>query len=631
LARLSVLLAVLSASGAAAQTSEYVGSHACRSCHAKQFESQSKTGHARALARAAEGSPGQWAFGAGLKAITWVSQSGEDAYVEHGMSYYSATKSMALTPGHMDSKDVRYRTFDPDATALKCFRCHSTGPLSVDTSTRGIRPSEPGIHCEACHGPGGEHVKSGGAAALVNPRRLSAIELNNFCGTCHRKTPEGDWTDKWRTRHQPSYLNQAACFRKSGGTLTCLTCHDPHGPLAETAASYTQFCVNCHKAPRHQTAVGKRACSDCHMPQVVINAELRFTNHWIGIYSKGSDLVPVRSTVRSLPPLPGSGAILTAPADSISLRPLFEQALADHEKQHGSGDPAVARAASDLGLFLHQTGDAARSETLLRRALDIDLNNEDSHVAADQQNLARVLVGQGKRQEAFDLFERAATGVDPQIASQSFASLAILDPAHAEQYYRSAFEAQKKVSAGDQKETAVLLNDLAMAIEQRKDYAAAEALFRQALAIQERLLGVENPATASTLSNLGSLLESAGKLLEAEQMERRAVRIFERTLGPYSAELATSCTNLADVLWAKRDWTSAANLYKRAIAIDESVYGPENPEVGGDLVNYATLLRESGQGTAAVRALRRALAIYEAAFGPNSPQALQIRRDLGPP
>ena len=87
----------------------------------------------------------------------------------------------------------------------------------------------------------------------------------------------------------------------------------------------------------------------------------------------------------------------------------------------------------------------------------------------------------------------------------------------------------------------------------------------------------------------------------------------------------------ANVLWAKRDWTSATNLYKGAIAIDESVYGPENPEVAGDLVNYATLLRESGQGTAAVRALRRALAIYEAAFGPNSPQALQIRRDLGPP
>jgi predicted CXXCH cytochrome family protein len=528
--RFSVLLVALSVAGVAAQPPEYAGSQACRSCHARQFESQSKTGHARALARAADGSLGQWAFGAGLKAITWVSQSGEDAYVEHGMSYYSATKSMALTPGHTDSKDVRYRTFDPDATALKCFRCHSTGPLSVDASTHGIQPSEPGIHCESCHGPGSEHVKSGGAAGLLNPKRLSAIELNDFCGTCHRKAPEGDWTDKWRTRHQPSYLNQAACFRKSAGTLNCLTCHDPHRPVVETAASYNQLCLNCHKAPRHRTAVGTRACADCHMPQVVINSQLRFTNHWIGIYAKGSDLVPVRSTVRSSPPLPGSTAKQTAPADPITLRPLFEQALADREKQHGSDDPAAARAASDLGLFLSQTGDAVGSVTFLRRALDIDRKNKDPQIAADQQNLAQVLTVQGKRQEALDLFERAATGADPQIAAKSFASLAILDPTHAEQYYQSAFEAQKKVSAGDQKETAVLLNDLAMAIEQRKDYPAAEALFRQALAIQERLIGAENPATASTLSNLGSLLESAGKLLEAEQMERKAVRIFERTL-----------------------------------------------------------------------------------------------------
>jgi hypothetical protein len=102
----------------------------------------------------------------------------------------------------------------------------------------------------------------------------------------------------------------------------------------------------------------------------------------------------------------------------------------------------------------------------------------------------RVLTVQGKRCEAFDLFQQAAAGADPQIAAQSFASLAILHPGHAEQYYRSALEAQKKVASGYQKETAVILNDLAMAIEQP-------------------------PATASTLSNLGNLLESAGKVMEA--------------------------------------------------------------------------------------------------------------------
>jgi tetratricopeptide (TPR) repeat protein len=180
----------------------------------------------------------------------------------------------------------------------------------------------------------------------------------------------------------------------------------------------------------------------------------------------------------------------------------------------------VARAASDLALFLHNAGETAGPEVLLRRALEIDRKNENPQLAADQ---ARVLSIQGKQPDAAGLFQQAAAGADPQIAARSFASLAILGPEHAEQYYRSALEVQKRVVARDQKESTVLLNDLAMAIERRKDYSAAEALFREALAIQERFLGPESPATASTQSNHGSLLESAGKLPEAEQMERRAV------------------------------------------------------------------------------------------------------------
>src|SRR6266446_10801654 len=75
-------------------TAQYVGSQACKLCHAAKFESQSKTGHARALALAPSGSPGHWAFGAGAKATTYVSQADEESYIEHGLTYYASTKSM---------------------------------------------------------------------------------------------------------------------------------------------------------------------------------------------------------------------------------------------------------------------------------------------------------------------------------------------------------------------------------------------------------------------------------------------------------------------------------------------------------------------------------------------------------
>jgi tetratricopeptide (TPR) repeat protein len=591
---------------------------------------QSKTGHARALSKAAPGSRGQWAFGAGAKAITWVSQLDRDTWAEHGLTYYSATKSMGLTPGHDTPDDVRYRTFDPAATALKCFRCHSTGPLSLGTNYS-IQPSEPGIHCESCHGPGAGHVNSRGRpGTILNPSRLGAAGLNDFCGVCHRNAPESDWTDKWKTRHQPSYLAQAACFRKSNGALTCLTCHDPHSPLNEVAAEYDKRCVQCHKAVQHHTAIAAaRSCVDCHMPQVAISAQLKFTNHWIGIYTRGGgNLVPSRSVAKNAPPLPPGDRKFPAPADPATLRPLFEQALADHEKDLGANDPQVARSAADLGLFLSKTGDSGAAETELRRALEIDQRNAAPQTAEDAENLAEILAGARRSNEAFLLFRQASAGSVPEIAARALANLAILDPGHAEQYYRSAIDAERRAEGPDSKRIAILLNNLALAVEQTKDYKSAESLLRQALAIQVKNSGPESPAAASTLSNLGSLLETAGRHTEAERVEREAMRIYEQKLGPWSAELATSCTNLADILWTKGERASAASLYQRALSIDESVYGPGDPEVAGDLVNYGTLLKESGQAGAAEQILRRALSIYEKALGSASPEADRVRQLL---
>ena len=192
---------------------QYAGSAACRPCHPAQFAAQSKTAHARALATAPKDAPGQWAFGSGEQAITYVSQVDPEWYIEHGLSFYSKTKSMALTPGHTNSEGVRYRTFDPAANILHCFQCHSTGPLSIGEGGK-IQPSEPGVRCESCHGPGAAHIQANGAStAIQNPKRLSADELNELCGSCHRRplsvVEDTDWTSPWNIRHQPVYLSQS--------------------------------------------------------------------------------------------------------------------------------------------------------------------------------------------------------------------------------------------------------------------------------------------------------------------------------------------------------------------------------------------------------------------------------------
>ncbi len=614
-------------------TAQYVGSKACQKCHPDKFALQSKSEHARALA---PGQKAQWAFGAGDKAVTFVDQTGEDTIAEHGLSYYTATKSMGITPGHSDTTDIVYRTFDSLGTALRCFRCHSTGPVTLAADYK-VAPSELGVRCESCHGPGSAHIKQPGAPGTIqNPKRLTATELNRLCGACHRQASdldhETDWTNAWNVRHQPSYLHRAACFRNSNGRLSCLTCHDPHGPLNKTASSYDARCVSCHKSVIHKAAVASRSCVNCHMPQVRTSATLEFTNHWIGIYAQqGKKLMPARRMVKVLQPVPaatGGATSFVVPADPSTLVSVYEQALAYRERESGLNSATVARASANLGLFLMQIGNHSAAEAPLRRALNIDIQNSDGAIDADRENLAGALTAASNPDEAVALLQEAASGKDATVAVRSFASLAKLDPEHADSYYRSAIAKEQNTSATESRRLAVLLHEYALVLRARNDDAGAEPLLRHALAVQEKVAEPDYHLTVAIMNTLGNLLEGRRDFEQAEKLERASLRLSEEKFGPESADLATTCTYLADVLWNKKELRAAGELFRRAVAIDASVYGPEQPETAADIANLGMLTKEAGQPAAGDLLLRQALAIYEKALGPDSAQAKFVRDNL---
>jgi tetratricopeptide (TPR) repeat protein len=625
-----VLLLPLFTSGIFAQ---YVGSQRCQSCHPDQFAAQANSEHAKALALAKPGDPGEWAFGAGRKAITYVSHTDEETYVERAASYYASTKAMGVTPGHKAATDLDYPTFDPISSAMRCFRCHSTGDLTLSAGFA-VQPAENGIRCEACHGPGAAHVDAGDGSSIRNPKRLNAVELNSFCGTCHRKPPEagveGDWMDPWNVRHQPASLSQADCFWKSAGSLSCLTCHDPHAPLVTSAKAYDQRCSACHQQVRHRTATAGAACVTCHMPQVQQPApEIQFTNHWIGIYGKSNSLVPVARPDRSRAPLvlpPTAEGKLVPPNDVSSLLPLFQQAVTERRNSPGAGNAKVARSLKAQGLFLNAIGNPRAAVIPLRGALDIGRSNGDPDRFAVAEALGQALELTGNRREAFELLQEAAAGTDMKVAARGYTSLAAFDPARANQYYAKAIEAEEKVDGPDHPRVAKLLNRLATALEQRQNFREAEPLLRRALAIQRKALG-PSLDTATTLLNLGGLLQNLQRAPEAERLEREAIGILEQKR-PQSAELAAAYTNLADLLSAQRDFAPAATLLRRAIAIDEAIFGTGDPEVAADLANLGALLKGHGQDAAARPPLERALAIYEQRLGPQSPQAREIRESL---
>ena len=361
LQRLAVLIPVLTAIGSSALCADnlYVGAGVCGSCHPAQFSGQSASGHALALRRATEHPlatnfiasaplerppnfhfrfvrtpqgiqvladdskiltklPVDWAFGAGAHAVTFVGKANDVIYIEHSFTYYSDPQSFDITPQHegLPAKTLHeamgqaFNIQGTSRTIQPCFQCHSTGPVSV-AANHEVRVTEPGVHCEVCHGPGSAHVLAARRGDLVqakksiqNPKTLSAEELNRSCGTCHR-FPDGDrgtvdWNDPWNVRHQPAYFQQSRCFQKSSGALSCLTCHNPHEPIRRNdAAYYSRICSSCHDrdAPLPKAICKNQQspdCTPCHMPEVAVTSHLKFKNHWIGVYPSGATLKPFR-------------------------------------------------------------------------------------------------------------------------------------------------------------------------------------------------------------------------------------------------------------------------------------------------------------------------------------------------
>jgi hypothetical protein len=301
--------------------------------------------------------------------------------------------------------------------------------------------------------------------------------------------------------------------------------------------------------------------------------------------------------------------LLAAQLDPGALIPLYRQALAEREREAGSDHPKVARSASDLGLYLRNSGYREVAAIHLARALKIDeaaFGPSHPTTAEDMENLASV----SSPESALALYRSAAECSDAAISARNWAKVGTAmeskgDLAATTDAYRKALVQEEKARGRNHEKVAVRLNDLAQTLEPR----AAEPLIRRALAIEAKALGPNHPAIGVTWNNLANTLLALRRVAEAETAARNSLRILENALGPDQPRVATAAGNLADVLRAKRDLAGARQLYTRALNIDERAYGPEHPEVAADLEKLADLLLEMGERKQAERLRARAAAI----------------------
>jgi hypothetical protein len=283
---------------------EYIGSEKCAGCHADLYETFMKSGHPWKLNPVVDGQPPAYPFTRLTRppeGWTWDQISyviggyhwkarfmNQDGYIITDSPENVASGGTVSNTAYLNQWNFANSIVDAAAGWVKynsgvaqlkytCGECHTTGyrPTGNQDGRPGIvgQWAQPGIQCEACHGPGSLHAKNPYGIALKIERDAEA------CGECHRR---GDVTavdaKGGFIEHHEQYEE---LYQSKHLTLKCVDCHDPHSgvvQLQEAGLPTTRTeCANCHfkeaqyqKNDRH--VLFNVSCESCHMPRVTKSA-----------------------------------------------------------------------------------------------------------------------------------------------------------------------------------------------------------------------------------------------------------------------------------------------------------------------------------------------------------------------
>jgi hypothetical protein len=203
--------------------------------------------------------------------------------------------SSGLDPHPADSAMFLGYPLIPGDGERRCLACHTTNLHSIEAKT-GPEAADHAIGCEACHGPGGNHVRTREAdfddPAIVAPGHSNAQIINQVCDRCHRmahlEEVTGSVDDPAWLRFQSTTLYRSRCYTGSGEQLHCVTCHDPHKNAETAPAFYESKCLSCHGPGKATCPVNPaKGCVECHMPSIWVQATHAFkADHNIRVHQR---------------------------------------------------------------------------------------------------------------------------------------------------------------------------------------------------------------------------------------------------------------------------------------------------------------------------------------------------------
>ncbi|WOJ92547.1 multiheme c-type cytochrome [Congregibacter variabilis] len=527
----------------------------------------------------------------------------------------------------------------------RCAECHSTDvQKNYQASSRTFATTffEEDVSCEACHGPGSQHVALGyeGRLASDSPtglqtdlsargrwyfpegesiaRRKTPLTDQrqiDSCGRCHaRRGTLGDYehgkplsdTHRLSLLGQPLYhhdgqiLDEVYVYgsfvqsKMSQAGVVCANCHEPHSN--ELRAKGNGVCAQCHKAevfdsPQHHNHPANSPgaqCVNCHMPaQTYMGVDAR-RDHSMRIPR------PDLSVMIGTP-----NACTQCHTDQSPDWAL--NALRDWGSSFGnsSNHPAVAMAAL-------QRGDSRSVPTLLELAADETASSIWRATALDRVSASGaqgvLQVAQGllisddpllrisavralqslppmRRYLALaPLIKDPVTGVRMEVA-MSLAPVPLAElGAERQQSLLALFDEYKAVQRQHLDMPAINMQ-LGIFNMNRGDFPAAEAAYREALAL--------NPQLISAYLNLADLLRGQDRESEAKSQLEAALKV-----SPQSGD-AMHALGLLEARGGNRDaalaWLGKAAAVETVGSRHRFVYGVAQHDFGDMTGALATL------------------------------------------
>lgn len=284
------------------KSASYVGGGACQACHPDINATQRIHGHGHMLTRVQGQPPVFPAEGARAGAPNPPEGSTWDdiSYVIGGYTkeaLFIDNEGYILTTG-LEGVPTQWNLLLPEngttpgfvayegaATARKpydfaCFVCHTTGARPQDEDNpqyQENRPGfigtweEPGVQCEACHGPGSNHIPMPAARDIFVDTAAAA------CGKCHTRgeDPNVIIAEGGYIKNYEQYPELLA----SGGhaKFQCIICHEAHvSTNYDRTNGLRNQCADCHEDQNMALHSGKTfrrgdyveplSCESCHMP-----------------------------------------------------------------------------------------------------------------------------------------------------------------------------------------------------------------------------------------------------------------------------------------------------------------------------------------------------------------------------